>query len=297
MVAVSALTACAGADPAPRATAFLPSSAPPSPPPATEPVAATVDLAAASDEFEDPASLAKWTVLQGDIVSGPEHRYDIGKSTQGQLAIETAHSTWVRNRRGFYMYQQIQGDFSVTVLVRAVGRTTAEPTVDWSLTGLLMRAPRASTVEPENWIGYTTGRVNQPVTETKTTQGSRSVLRLTNTEPGWVELRVVRVQHLFVLMRRPFQGKEWTIDAAYTRPDLPATLQVGIDALSGGEGDRADLLAEAAWIRFKPHGLPPQSIEPTLAGVPKSTTMENKLALSDADVAKLRTAWGPQLTA
>jgi hypothetical protein len=46
------------------------------------------------------------------------------------------------------------------------------------------------------------------------------------------------------------------LQRVYERPDLPATLQVGIDAQSGFDSRRADLVARADWIRFAVTGIP-----------------------------------------
>jgi hypothetical protein len=161
-----------------------------------------VDIADAGDEFDDPAALADWAVMQGDLPTGEKSRYDIGATQAGALTVVAGEMTWVDNRRGFFLWKDIRGDFAVNIRVLASGRAGPSPTVDWSLTGLLMRAP---TVEGgrENWVGYTVGYVGRLLTERKTTRNNRSFLRLEAVQPGWIDLRAVRLGDLNVFFRPP----------------------------------------------------------------------------------------------
>ena len=71
--------------------------------------------------------------------------------------------------------------------------------------------------------------VRQPVLETKTTVNSASRLRLHPVPAGWVELRVTRVGASFELASR-HDGQEWVVRERLDRPDLPPTVQVGLNA-------------------------------------------------------------------
>jgi hypothetical protein len=219
-----------------------------------------VDIEDAGDEFDDPSSLANWAVMQGDLPTDEESTYDVGRTQAGALTVLAGQMTWVDSRRGFFLSRDIQGDFAVTVRVLASGRTGPSPTVDWSLTGLLMRAP---TVEGgrENWVGYTVGYMGRLITERKTTRGSRSILRLEEVQPGWIELRAARLGELIVLLRRQ-EGYDWVLEGAYSRPDLPEVLQVGINAGTGA--GPADLVCTVDWIRFARPDVPADLVARTV---------------------------------
>jgi hypothetical protein len=302
LVAFALLTACQmpgrpglGAGPP---SAAPPTSAPVAPSEPVEPIAPTVDLAAAGDEFNDPARLAKWTIVDGAAgagAAGDRARYDISTTTSGALTVVAGKASWVGRSRGFFLFKQVEGDFSVTVRVRATGRHGLLPTVDWSLTGLLVRAP-AGQPRTENWVGHTVGFVGQPTIERKTTRGNRSILRLAPVAPGWIELRTVRVDRLVVLLyRRP--GQEWVVEAAYSRPDLPRTVQVGINAGTGYESDPADLTSTVDWIRFAPIGISTRARAEVLGAVSTTVRIEDAYAVSAGDLAHIRRAWGAALTA
>jgi hypothetical protein len=222
---------------------------------------ATPPLGTLSDDFSSAGRLADWEIDQGDVQSGPPARFDVGRSAAGQLTVIAAYSWWVDATHAFSLMKPVTGDFSVTMRIRASGRSTPLPRANWSLAGLLVRAPGTDRSH-ENWIGWTIGGVTgTPVFERKTTQESVSHLILIPRRPGWVQLRVVRVADQFALLRRYPKG-HWVLQTVYTRPDLPATLDVGLDAQSGfdnrpGFGQVADLVAHVDGIRFADPGLPP----------------------------------------
>jgi hypothetical protein len=263
-------------DPAPSAASRSPESAP------------VVDVGSASDEFNDPATRTSWVVMQGELPDGEPSKFDIGQTTPGTLTLVPSRSWWVNGTSGFFIYKQIRGDFTVTVRIRASGKAAETPTVDWSLTGLLIRSPVVEGAT-EHWVGYTVGFVGHPTLERKTTKSSHSELRLIPVEPGWIELRVVRSGPLVILMRRHV-GTDWALDAIYERPELAQTLQVGIDAQSGYGSDRTDHVAEADWIRFAPTGIPAGATDGVLGQISHKVGKDNGNALSDSDTGLVRQA-------
>src|SRR4051812_10444532 len=181
------------------------------------PPASGAALPSLDDEFSRAASLAGWDVMQGEVRKGGPARYDAGRTTPGALTIFSSTSWWVHDMHAFYLSRQASGDFKVTIRIRASGRRSALPRANWSLSGLLVRAPTEDP-EAESWIGWTVGAVSgTPVFERKTTAHSFSELRLVPARPGWVELRVVRVGSTFALLRR-YPGKPWVLQHAYLRP-------------------------------------------------------------------------------
>jgi hypothetical protein len=260
-----------------------------------EPTAPLVDIARASDEFNDSATLSDWTVMQGVLADGTPGNVDIGRSSDGMLTMVPSRSWWVNGTRGFFVYKRVAGDFAVTVRIRASGRGTPSPTVNWSLAGLLLRAP-ADPNESEQWIGYTVGFVDGPIVERKTTKSSRSELRLISVQPGWIELRAVRTGSLIMVLRRQ-AGQAWILDAVYERPELPDALQVGIDAQSGYDSNRADLIAQADWIHITGTGIPAGAAETVRGQLTHAVSRDDGNTLTAKDTDLVRTALLPFVTA
>ncbi|HYR08113.1 MAG TPA: DUF1349 domain-containing protein [Longimicrobium sp.] len=228
-----------------------------------------------SDEFDGARSLARWT-SHGAAEGWPEMIRAVAVDASGVLRLEPTVSGWYADFRGPFLYQEVTGDFVATTRVRARGTSGALPSVTWSLAGLMVREPRATTAdswEPraENWLFATTGiaaQPGQPVLETKTTVNGRSALNLHPVPAGWLELRIVRVRADFLVFYRPEGAAEWTLQERFYRPDLPRTVQVGVNAYSGWDlvpelwGDAAtfnrtvitdrptDLAAEFDYVRF-----------------------------------------------
>jgi hypothetical protein len=260
-----------------------------------EPTASSVDIARASDEFNDPATLSDWTVIQGTLPDGNPGDVDIAQTSAGMLTMVPSRSWWVNGTRGFFVYKQVAGDFVVTARIRASGRSTPVPTVDWSLAGLLLRAPVGPN-EGENWIGYTVGFVGAPKVERKTTKFNRSDLRLIPVQAGWIELRAARIGALIMVLRRQ-EGQEWILDAVYERSDLPDTLQVGIDAQSGYNSDRADLVAETDWVHIAETGIPPGAAEALSSQLTHVISRGNGSTLTAKDTDLVRTMLLPYVSA
>jgi hypothetical protein len=212
----------------------------------------------ASDDFSDAgATAAAWKEMDGDLRDGVRPRFDVGQTAAGQLTVVPGLSWWVDDSRAFYLYKPVRGDFKATMLVNVTGTQVPTPTANWSLSGILVRSPSGDRDRrSENWVSFRSGAVGgQPVFERKTTVQSRSELVLAAETPGWVELRIARVGPRFVLLGR-YPGSPWKLHWVYARYDLPKTLQVGIDAFSGFEDSKADLVSHVDWFHFERTGVP-----------------------------------------
>lgn len=88
-------------------------------------------------------------------------------------------------------------------------------------------------------------REGKPQIETKTTKDSDSRLSLIVSRSGWVELRVVRLGSNFLMLYR-YEGEDWKLSQRFVRPDLPQTLQVGMNAYTNSQAIPPD---QAAFIR------------------------------------------------
>ena len=222
------------------------------------PASSSSGLSALSDEFGDAsATQASWRLFQGDVQDGVPPRYDVGLTTPGQLTVIPGRSWWFGDTRAFFLYKQVRGDFKATMLVDVTGKQTSLPTANWSLSGILVRQATDDRTR-ESWISLRSGVVHgNPSFERKTTRSSHSDLVLNSARPGWVELRIARVGWRFVLLRR-YPGDRWRLHWVYSRGDLPASMQVGIDAFSGDEDTKADLVSHVDYFRFSPTGVPPK---------------------------------------
>lgn len=195
------------------------------------------DLSCLGAEFGDARTLADWRQFH-EVEGWPDmtRRLEV-RAAAGELYLEPHTSGWYADFHAPFVFRQVSGDFVVTTRLRADGLAGGLPRTPWSLAGLMVRAPRAvtpATWRPggEDWLFITTGVAEdptQPVIETKTTRGSLSRLRLHAARAGWVELRVTRRGAAFELASR-WDGEEWVVRDRFERADLPATLQVGLNA-------------------------------------------------------------------
>ena len=195
------------------------------------------DLAALSDEFSTSASLAGWRQFH-QVEGWPDmvRRLEI-RGDSGHLYLEPWTSGWYADFHAPFLFRAVSGDFVVETRLRVDGRAGGQPRAAWSLAGLMVRAPRTTTPATwtpggENWLFITSGvaeDVGQPVLETKTTRQSVSRLQLHPVRAGWVQLRVTRRAAAFELASR-HDGEDWVVRARFDRPDLPNTLQVGVNA-------------------------------------------------------------------
>ena len=242
-----------------------------------------VDPATLSDEFDAPASLAGWR-SHAAAEGWPEQigAVDVGRTAPGALYLEPLTTGWYADFRAPFLFREVTGDFDARTRIRASGKRGPAPTVTWSLAGLMVREPRAATMETwqprgENWLFITTGvaaRPGAPVIETKTTVNGRSALNLHPVRGGWMELRVVRVGPDFLLLSREEGDAAWTLRERFFRPDLPRTVQVGINAYTGWDSMRefwndpaaynrqvlrrdADLAVTVDYVRFAQPQVPP----------------------------------------
>ena len=216
-----------------------------------KPAERTDDLAALSDNFGDPATLADWTELSA--VEGNTNwveTLDIATTQPGELYVVPYASGWFEDWRGVFLHKSVTGDFDATMKLKVSGKHTEVPELLYSFAGLMARAPRVGGIEAwepkkENWLFITTGfsePANGPLVphlESKTTKDSVSDLRITRSQTGWLELRVLRLgAHFYTLYR--FEGEPWYFSRKYERADLPDTLQVGLTAYTNWEAVNVD---------------------------------------------------------
>ncbi len=196
------------------------------------------DIAALDDEF-NADSLSDWQ--RHYEVDGWQldqaHALDINQTSPGHLYIEPEVTSWYEDYRAIYLFKEVTGNFIVETRVQVTSLTGGLPSRDYSLAGVMVRAPREVTpatwqADQENWLFIATGRgadPNNPQLETKRTYNSTSHLILTPAEAGWVDLRIERLGQTFNLYAR-FPGDDWFLSRTIEHDLMPATLQVGLHA-------------------------------------------------------------------
>ncbi len=107
------------------------------------------ELAGLSDEFDDAASLSQW--MNNDAVEGWDanklEQWDIDASSAGRMRLMPYSSSWYQDFTGAYVFKEVTGDFVLTTRLDVSRRNNepGRPTSDYSLAGLMVRAPRGIT--------------------------------------------------------------------------------------------------------------------------------------------------------
>lgn len=226
-------------------------------------VMAATPIAGLSDEFNDAATLASWNEIAQVEGWGPKgmqlNELSINASQPGRMVIQPHTGGWYEDYRGALTFKEVTGDFVVTTRVRItdrdnIGGSDADNIPNdsqYSLGGLMIRTPRAisngladwrpgnrqddGTNNGENYVflsmGFTTGPRNFSF-EVKTTRNSLSRLETTalGQTPDEVELQIARIGTSVITLYRLDGQTNWTVHRRYSRPDMPATMQVGMVA-------------------------------------------------------------------
>ena len=195
------------------------------------------DLRPLSDEFNDASTLSQWKrvyAVEGWGANQLELQ-DINTTRPGRMVMMPFTSTWFNDYRGELTFKEVTGDFVVTTSVDSSSRVSSgPPRSQFSLGGILVRAPRAitpATWRPggENYIFLSIGSASNPGTfqfEVKTTTNSVSVLTIENAPGGHAVIQVARIGPHIITLKN--EGTGWSVHRRFYRPDLPLILQVGM---------------------------------------------------------------------
>lgn len=226
LLAVLLLAACASpATPMPATATQTPSPTPS--------VAPTDTPAPASVEISSIPGLEDWSVLNAPAV-------DI-TTDGGSLILTLKHrALWFMNQRGVLAYKLVDGDFKITAeIYTARSSDPSQPaggdgTVQ--LGGIMARNGNGG---QENYIFIVVGDDGDgPSVETKNTTDNFSEYE----GPAWdssnASLRICRSDQTFTLYKRHIGSTEsWIQAASFDRPDLPESLQVGINIYTNSMPD------------------------------------------------------------
>lgn len=242
------------------------------------------DLTPLTDEFDDSSTLSEWARVHEveQWNANQLEEWDIDDSQPGWMTMVPYTSSWYENYRGVLAFKLVTGDFIFSTRVRPRRRdgSPGAPQSQYSLAGIMVRAPRNITPQTwtpggENYVFLSMGAAGDPGVyqfEVKTTENSVSDLQYENIEATETEIRVARIgSHIIVLRRVP--GADWTIHRRYLRDDFPDTLQAGLTCYTDWpnvqgldpfvhngtvitEGN-PDLRAEFDYVRYARPAVPP----------------------------------------
>ena len=214
-------------------------------------IALSDDQPALSDEFDSPDTLSKWSnrdqVEGGRVLSD---KIDIGESRKGWLTIVPKSGTgWYRDGMGPMLFRIIEGDFLVETRVEIKSRNAENqpPQANFNSAGLIVRNPESGQ-GTQNWVVVNVGKQNPDLgTEVKTTTNSDSVLSLQPDKHNG-RLRLARIGTTIYALKKLDGESEWTLIRQFSRPDLPAKVQVGL--MCNGWGSNGDAIAHFDYVRY-----------------------------------------------
>jgi hypothetical protein len=202
-----------------------------------------------SDDFSGTSLDPCWQTLNGTPTAPLLTIYETGGALHLQ-AIPNQDGVWFQGSTKSLVYKLLTGRFfKITTTAHPRKRTdlTAAPTQALHVGGLMVRDPTSQGGSTENYLFIMVGSNEsaQPGVEIKSTTNGASAYA----EPVWstplaADLRICRLDVNFYLYKRPPGTSTWILaneqdmQAPVSRPDLPATVQVGLALnFSGGSND------------------------------------------------------------
>ncbi|MCA8950651.1 MAG: DUF1349 domain-containing protein [Planctomycetes bacterium] len=218
--------------------------------PKTNAAATTLEpLAFFDDEFAGTALAAQWTVLHPQLAA-----IQVGGGTLDIVpSAAQLPNMWFQHGEGPLVWRLVHGDFTATARLTVDDPASPgnPPPPGYRLAGLMARAP-GSTAADQDYVHVALGSATaaQPiVAEDKSTTDSVSDWRAWPVAANSGEIRIVRSGRWFSLEYRVDAQQSWAVLRAHDRPDLPATLQVGLMAYSNTAPPQ--LRGRFDWIRFE----------------------------------------------
>jgi hypothetical protein len=269
--------------------------------------AVTSDLRSLSTRFDRPESLQGWQQFQ---VKGWVPKWETPKVEGSRLVLQPKSSGWFEDNTAGHLYREVTGDFIVTTRMKVEGTRTPVPQRSFSLAGLFVREPRTLTqatwkLKQENWLFFSVGTAfpaGRSQFEIKSTYNSLSTLKISDAKEGWVRLRIARSGELFTLLYQEDGSRQWNVLDQFIRPDLPATLNVGLTAYAdydsvapiypdykryneqGAPTQNADLIAYVESIDFRRPSTPRfpiATLDPSVSFDPKVSETRMKELMAD----------------
>jgi hypothetical protein len=180
------------------------------------------------DTFDGGSLDPSWSVLNPGLATITVS----GGSLHLEATMSGAGTTWFNDSEGPLVYKAVTGDFDVRTILSTedAGNPGNPPPTQYRLAGLLARDP-ASAPGSLDWVHVAlgSGATAQGVCyEYKSTDDSVSTWATIPTASPAGELRLVRTGSTFDQYWRPDAVSSWLLIQSFNRPDLPATLHVGL---------------------------------------------------------------------
>lgn len=189
-------------------------------------------LSALDDTFDGTALDSAWSIL---------HPGQFTRSVSGGfLHLEPLFSgstvTWFADGEGPFIHKDVTGDFTVTATVESFDplNPSNPPLANYRMSGITVRDPVAPSGD-RDWLHVAIGGGTPavPITvEDKNTRQSMSSLVLHPIAESRGDVRVVRRGSLFSLYYRAPNAASFQLLRAHNRPDMPRTVQVGLNIFS-----------------------------------------------------------------
>jgi hypothetical protein len=165
---------------------------------------------------------------------------DIGTESNSLILTLKHRALWFMDQRGVLVYKEVTGNFKITADVHTAKKSnpTQPPGGDGSvqLGGVMARNGSGGR---ENYVFIVVGADGDGLSvETKTTENGESKFEGPSWDSAEATLRLCRFGGTFNAYKRHVGTKEaWTLAKTFDRPDLPITLQVGVNIYTDHEPD------------------------------------------------------------
>jgi hypothetical protein len=181
-----------------------------------------------SDTFDGPGLDPSWSILNPSQVT-----IDVsGGALNLEPTMTGAGNTWFDDSESGLVYKSVTGDFDISAILATEDSASPgdPPPTQYRLAGILARDP-AGVPGSRNSVHVALGAgstIQGTSYEYKSTDESVSTWATTPTASPVGEVRLTRVGSTFEMFWRPDAVSLWTSIQSFGRPDLPATLQVGM---------------------------------------------------------------------
>jgi hypothetical protein len=195
--------------------------------PAPNPSATAVPTSTAIPGFEG------WSVVNPQAV-------DVRVEDGSLVMTLKQHALWFMEQRGVLVYRPVTGNFRITAdVLTAKSSDPSVPPGDGSSIQLGGLMARDGSGGQEDYVFIVVGEDTDGLSvETKSTREGLSKWNGPGWDSGQAELRLCRFNETFNLYKRHIGlNEDWNLAEAYQRPDLPETLQVGLNLYTDGTPD------------------------------------------------------------
>lgn len=187
------------------------------------------EVGSASTEFDDVAQLSVWSKLS-DTEKDLDRltKLDVNTTAKGSMYLEPKPSAWFDGFRGPFVYQELAGDITMHMRIKADGVKGGTPKRKFSLGGAMLRVPESD--DKPNWVAISAGTADKSgLVEVKDTKDGSSKPEGIAVKSGWVDVVLARAGGVVAAFYKQ-DGGAWKVGKRWARGDLPEVLQWGVSA-------------------------------------------------------------------